>query len=153
IRGNNRSCTSYETQRTYFEVAPCLCQPTGRAFCPRTATIGSIAAQLSSASYNARLPFRANGLTTRADPMPLNVPITEDMVRGMSPDDATWNKATDLVGSDRLVNPGVSADGTWLLADAKGAAKDAYHVSVDFVDPNHPVARSNSPDRHTPDKY
>src|SRR3954451_7832479 len=85
--------------------------------------------------------------------MPLNVPITEDVVRGLAPDDATWARAADLAGSDRLVNPGVSADGTWLLADAKGAAKDPYHVSADFVDPNHPVLRSTSPSRQAPDKY
>ena len=85
--------------------------------------------------------------------MPLNVPITEDMVRGLAPDDTTWAKAAELAGSDRLLNPGVSADGTWLLADAKGAAKDPYHVSADFVDPNSPVLRSNSPSRQAPDKY
>jgi hypothetical protein len=85
--------------------------------------------------------------------MPLNVPITEDMVRGLAPDDATWAKANEIAGSDRLVNTGVSTDGTWLLADAKGAAKDPYHVSADFVDPNHPVLRSTSPSRQAPDKY
>src|SRR6476661_4250201 len=85
--------------------------------------------------------------------MPLNVPITEDMVRGLAPDDATWQRAADLAGSDRLVNPGVSADGTWLLADAKGGAKEPYRVSADFVDPNNPVLRSESPSRQSPDKY
>jgi hypothetical protein len=85
--------------------------------------------------------------------MPLNVPITEEMIRGLAPDDATWQKAAELAGSDRFVNAGVSADGTWLLADAKGAGKDPYHVSVDFVDPNQPVPRSTSPSRQTPDKY
>jgi hypothetical protein len=85
--------------------------------------------------------------------MPLNVPITEDMVRGLAPDDATWQKATELAGSDRIAHAGVSGDGTWLLADAKGAAKDPYHVSADFVDPNNPVLRSDGPSRQTPDKY
>src|SRR3954467_11510259 len=79
--------------------------------------------------------------------MPLNVPITEDMVRGLAPDDATWPRAADLAGSDRLVNPGVSADGTWLLADAKGAAKDPYHVSAHFAGPHQP--RPGGPP-HTP---
>src|SRR4051812_46225492 len=65
-----------------------------------------------SPSYNARLPSCANGLSTREHPMPLNVPITEEMVRGLAPDDATWNKATELAGSERLVNAGISADGT-----------------------------------------
>jgi hypothetical protein len=75
------------------------------------------------------------------------------MVRGLAPDDATWQKAQELAGSDRLANPGVSADGTWLLADAKGSGKDPYHVSADFVDPNNPVLRSTSPSRQAPDKY
>src|SRR5262245_44928748 len=85
--------------------------------------------------------------------MPLNVPITEDMVRGLSPDDSTWQKAQEIATSDRLVQPGVSADGTWLLADAKGSGKVPYHVSADFVDPNSPVLRSDSPSRQMPDKY
>lgn len=85
--------------------------------------------------------------------MPLNVPITEDMVRGLAPDDATWQKAEEVATSDRLLNPGVSADGTWLLADAKGAAREPYHVSADFVDPNNPVLRSTGPGRQTPDKF
>jgi hypothetical protein len=85
--------------------------------------------------------------------MPLNVPITEDMVRGLAPDDATWAKAEEIARSDRLVNPGVSSDGTWLLADAKGSGKEAYHVSADFIDPNSPVLRSTSPSRQAPDKY
>ena len=85
--------------------------------------------------------------------MPLNVPITEDMVRGLATDDAIWKRAEEIAGSDRFINVGVSTDGTWLLADAKGSAKEPFHVSADFVDPNNPVLRSNSPSRQTPDKY
>src|SRR5262249_45598683 len=85
--------------------------------------------------------------------MPLNVPITEDMVRGLAPDDATWAKAEEIARSDRLVNPGVSADGTWLLADAQGSGKEPYHVSADFIDPNSPALRSTGPSRQAPDKY
>src|SRR5207248_5522365 len=83
----------------------------------------------------------------------LNVPITEEMVRGLAPDDKTWQKAEELAGSDRLMNTGVSSDGTWLLADAKGSGKEPYHVSADFVDANNPVLRSTSPSRQSPDKY
>lgn len=85
--------------------------------------------------------------------MPLNVPITEEMVRGLSPDDNTWKKAQEVAASDRLLNPGVSADGTWLVADAKGSGKEPYHVSADFIDANNPILRSTSPSRQTPDKY
>ena len=85
--------------------------------------------------------------------MPLNVPITEDMVRGLTTDESVWKKAEDLAASDRFVNAGVSSDGTWLLADAKGSGKEPFHVSADFIDPNNPVFRSTSPSRQTPDKY
>lgn len=85
--------------------------------------------------------------------MPLNVTITEDMIRGLAPNDAIWQKATEIAASDRLQNLGVSADGSWLLADAKGSAKRPYLVSADFVDVNQPVLRSTSPERATPDKY
>lgn len=85
--------------------------------------------------------------------MPLNVTITEDLIKGLAPNDATWQKATEIADSDRLLNPGVSADGSWLLADAKGSAKHPYTVSVDFADVNQPVLRSTSPDRSPPDKY
>ena len=85
--------------------------------------------------------------------MPLNVTISEDMIRGLAPNDATWQKATEIADSDRLQNPGVSADGSWLLADAKGSAKHPYIVSADFADVNQPVLRSTSPDRSPPDKY
>ncbi|WP_020470206.1 hypothetical protein [Zavarzinella formosa] len=85
--------------------------------------------------------------------MPLNVTITEDMIKGLSPNDLIWQKAVEIAESDRLLNPGVSADGSWLLADAKGSAKLPYSVSADFVDVNQPALRSTSPERASPDKY
>jgi hypothetical protein len=85
--------------------------------------------------------------------MPLNVPITEEMVRGLAPDNATWEKAQEIARGDKFVDPGVSADGTWLLAEAKGSGKESYHLSADFADPNHPVLRSTGPGSRTPDKY
>ena len=85
--------------------------------------------------------------------MPLTVPITEEMARGLAPDDQTWKKALEIANSDRFTHLGVSADGTWLIADAKGGGKDPYLVSADFVDPNGPVLRSSCPSRQSPDKY
>ena len=86
--------------------------------------------------------------------MPLNVPITEDMVRGLGPGRRHLEQGRRTGRRPNgFINPGVSADGTWLLADAKGSGKEPYHVSADFVDPNNPVLRSTSPSRQTPDKY
>lgn len=85
--------------------------------------------------------------------MPLTVPITEEMVRQLAPDDATWARAEAIADSDALADAGVSSDGTWLLAEAKGSGKSSYSVSADFADSAHPVLRSSSPSRQSPDKY
>lgn len=85
--------------------------------------------------------------------MPLNVPITEEMVRGLAPDDATWTKAQEIATSNRFTGAGTSSDGTWLVADAHGSSKRPYSVSIDFIDANAPVLRSTSPCRQSPDKY
>ncbi|MEZ6143447.1 MAG: hypothetical protein R3B84_23000 [Zavarzinella sp.] len=85
--------------------------------------------------------------------MPLNVPLTEEMVRNMAPDENVLEQAAEIVAGNRILNPGVSADGTWLLAEAQGTARDPYYLSADFIDPNNPVFRTNSPSRFNPDKY
>ena len=85
--------------------------------------------------------------------MPLTVPLTDELIRALAPDDTTWQRAEAVVRANPFVNPGVSADGTWLIAEAKGSARDSYHISADFVDPAGPVLRSTSPSRKTPDKY
>jgi hypothetical protein len=85
--------------------------------------------------------------------MPLSIPITEEMVQNFSPDDSSWQKAKEIVREKRILNPGVSADGTWLIGEGKGSAKEPYSMSIDFVDINSPVFRSSSPSRKFPDKY
>lgn len=92
-------------------------------------------------------------IAIRDVPMPLSVPLSEDMVQGLAPDAATWQKAEAVVRDGQLANLAVSGDGTWLLAEAKGSGKEPFHLSVDFIDAAQPVFRSSSPSRKSPDKY
>jgi hypothetical protein len=85
--------------------------------------------------------------------MPAAASLNEDTVHRLAPDTDSVQAARGLLRKKSFTDLGVSADGTWLLADAKGAAKQPYHVSADFVDPNNPVLRSDSPSRQSPDKY
>ena len=56
------------------------------------------------------------------------------MVRQLAPDDTTWLLAQEVATKGGLQQPGVSSDGTWLLADGLGSARTPYCVSVDFID-------------------
>lgn len=85
--------------------------------------------------------------------MPLSVSVTEEMVERYSPDEASFKNAQQIVREKRILNPGVSEDGTWLIAEGKGSAKEPYHLSIDFIDANNPIFRSSSPSRKFPDKY
>jgi hypothetical protein len=85
--------------------------------------------------------------------MPLTATYSEEMVRGLAPDEQTFRRAQDIARARRFTNLGVSADGTWMFGEVQGSAKEPYQVSVDFHDPHGPVVRSGSPARTTPDKY
>jgi hypothetical protein len=85
--------------------------------------------------------------------MPLAVSVNEEMVERFSPDEASYKNAQQIVREKRILNPGVSADGTFLIAEGKGSAKEPYQLSIDFADSSNPVFRSSSPSRKFPDKY
>jgi len=85
--------------------------------------------------------------------MPLTATFTEETVRGIAPDEATFKKAGEIARSGKFANLGVSADGSWLLGEFAGVAALPYQLSADFHDPAIPVLRSNSPSRVTPDKF
>jgi len=87
------------------------------------------------------------------EPMPLTIPLTEEMVRQLAPDEATWNRAIEVLNSDQIVNAGVSKDGSWLIAEAAGPAADPFRVSVDFADPSHPFPRSNAPSHRVAEQF
>jgi hypothetical protein len=85
--------------------------------------------------------------------MPLTATYTEETIRGMAPDPATFQKAEEIARARRFQNLGVSADGSWLLGECQGIAVEPYRISADFHDPANPVLRSSSPSRQSPDKF
>ncbi len=85
--------------------------------------------------------------------MPLTSTFTEEMVRGIAPDEETFKRAREIADARRLQNLGVSSDGSWLLGECQGSGTQPYQFSADFHDPNNPTLRSNSPSRQAPDKY
>ena len=85
--------------------------------------------------------------------MPLTATFTEELVRGVAPDEATFQKAKKIAQAKRFQNLGVSKDGSWLFGECQGFGRAPYELSADFHDPASPVLRSTSPGRKTPDSY
>ncbi len=85
--------------------------------------------------------------------MPLNAPLTEDMVRHLANDEAVFQAASELAQSSRLQNLNTSHDGSWLLGEYAGIGPAPYQLSADFLHFDTPVLRGNSPSRQQPDKY
>ncbi len=85
--------------------------------------------------------------------MSLTATVTEDLARRCAPDEDSLSHARGLLQKNSFENPGVSQDGTWLLADCKGSGTRPYHVSVDFVDPANPTFRCDCPSRKLPCKH
>jgi hypothetical protein len=85
--------------------------------------------------------------------MPLIATYTEELVRGMAPDEATFQKAQEIARAGKFQKLGVSSDGSWLLGECQGSATEPYQISADFHDAANPVLRSSSPSRQTPDKF
>ena len=85
--------------------------------------------------------------------MPLTATFTEEMVRGLAPDEATFKRAQELARAKTFKHLAVSGDGTWLFGECQGSAKHPYQISIDFHEPNNPILRSSSPSRQSPDKY
>jgi hypothetical protein len=79
--------------------------------------------------------------------------VTEDLVQRLAPDADSLKAARGLVNGKSFLKPGVSADGTWLLAQCKGSGKTPYEVSADIDDPDNPTCRCNCPSRKFPCKH
>jgi hypothetical protein len=85
--------------------------------------------------------------------MPATISLTDETVHRVAPDDKAVQTARDLVRKKKFRNLGVSSDGTWLLAQCQGSAKDAYVVSVDLGVESAPVGRCTCPSHKFPCKH
>src|SRR5690242_12944745 len=73
--------------------------------------------------------------------------LTEDTIHRVAPDSEAVTAARGLVKKNSFLDPGISADQTWLLARCKGSGKQPYEVSVDLAEPSSPTCRCNCPSR------
>lgn len=80
-------------------------------------------------------------------------PLSEETIQRLAPDASAVQAARGLVRKKSFKNLGISADGTWLLAQCQGSGKDPYEVSVDLVQPSAPVGRCTCPSRKFPCKH
>src|SRR5207245_8615964 len=79
--------------------------------------------------------------------------LSEDTALRMAPDDQVLTDGRGLIRKNSMSNLGVSADGTWILGECKGSAKQPYQVSVDLADTSNPLARCSCPSRKFPCKH
>src|SRR5262245_50475204 len=85
--------------------------------------------------------------------MARTVTLTEETVQRSAPDDQVLHSGRDLMRKKSFLNPAVSPDGTWLLAQCKGSGKVPYEVSVDLSVESAPVGRCSCPSRKLPCKH
>lgn len=78
--------------------------------------------------------------------MPVTLTLSEDAVHAVQ-------AARGLIRKQAFVKPGVSADGTWLLAECQGSGKQPYEVSIDLADSAQPTFRCSCPSRKFPCKH
>jgi uncharacterized Zn finger protein len=85
--------------------------------------------------------------------MPAVAPVTEDLIQRLTPDTATLQAAREVYRRSQVLQPGVSPDGTWLLGQCQGSAREPYEVSVDLANAEAPVCRCTCPSRKRPCKH
>jgi hypothetical protein len=85
--------------------------------------------------------------------MPATLSLREDTIHRIAPDSDAVTAARGLLRKNSFLNPGISADQTWLLGRCKGSGKQPYEVSVDLADPSNPTCRCNCPSRKFPCKH
>jgi hypothetical protein len=79
--------------------------------------------------------------------------LTEDTIQRVAPDSEAITAARGLLKKNSFLDPGISADQTWLLGRCKGSGKQPYEVSVDLADPTNPTCRCTCPSRKFPCKH
>src|SRR5262245_23150771 len=92
-------------------------------------------------------------VSCRQDRVAIMATLTEDTVLRVVPDDQVLSDARGLIRKGKFGSLGVSADGTWLLGECKGSAKEPYKVSADLAMPDSPIGRCNCPSRKFPCKH
>ena len=85
--------------------------------------------------------------------MPLTAAVTEDTLHRFCPDSGAITDGEAVLRKGAAQKPGVSADGSWLIADFKGSGKVPYQTSIDFADPAAPLGRCSCPSRRFPCKH
>lgn len=85
--------------------------------------------------------------------MPVTLTLTEDAVHRLAPDTEAVQAARGLIRKQAFLQPGVSADGTWLLAECQGSGNQPYDVSIDLADVSQPTFRCSCPSRKFPCKH
>ena len=85
--------------------------------------------------------------------MPTTLSFSEDTIHRVAPDSEAVTAARGLLRKNSFLDPGISADQTWLLGRCKGSGKQPYEVSVDLADPSSPTCRCNCPSRKFPCKH
>jgi hypothetical protein len=85
--------------------------------------------------------------------MPATLSLTEDAVHRLAPDTDAVQAARGLIRKRSFLSPGISADGTWLLAKCQGSGKSPYQVSIDLADQSNPTFRCTCPSRKFPCKH
>jgi hypothetical protein len=85
--------------------------------------------------------------------MPTTLSLREDTIHRIAPDSDAVTAARGLLRKNSFLDPGISADQTWLLGRCKGSGKQPYEVSVDLADPSSPTCRCNCPSRKFPCKH
>ncbi len=79
--------------------------------------------------------------------------LSEEVALRVAPDEQVLTDARGLIRKNKFANLGLSTDGTWLLGECQGSAKEPYQVSVDLAVPDAPVGRCNCPSRKFPCKH
>ncbi len=79
--------------------------------------------------------------------------LSEEVALRVAPDEQVLTDARGLIRKNKFANLGLSADGTWLLGQCQGSAKEPYQVSVDLAVADSPIGRCNCPSRKFPCKH
>jgi uncharacterized Zn finger protein len=79
--------------------------------------------------------------------------ITQTIINQFSGNTTAESAGRKLAKNGDFTSLGQSADASVLWGLCRGSGAEPYEVSVDFIDPEHPVGRCNCPSRQRPCKH